>query len=146
MSTSPEPRTPPRFVPTLTEVVELPDWAPSPAQAPPSPLPPQPFMGPRPDAVLLTDVVPSTPAPHPAPARLTPEALDAWSDQITQQVLGQLDQRLAVVLQGLSAELAQYLAQSAAQQLQGELPDLVRQAVRATAPPGAAQAAADGEA
>lgn len=139
MSTSPEPRTPPRFVPTLTEVVELPDWAPSPAEPP---LPPQPFMGSRPDAVLLTDVVPPPAAP-PAPTGLTPEALDAWSDQITQHVLEQLDQRLAVVLQGLSAELAQYLAQSAAQQLRGELPDLVRQAVLASAPPGAVQAAAD---
>lgn len=142
MSTSPEPRTPPRFVPTLTEVVQLPDWAPSPAEPPLPPQPPQPFMGSRPDAVLLTDVVPPPAAP-PAPTGLTPEALDAWSDQITQQVLEQLDQRLVVVLQGLSAELAQYLAQSAAQQLRGELPDLVRQAVLASAPPGAVQAAAD---
>lgn len=142
MSTSPEPRTPPRFVPTLTEVVELPDWTPSLAEPPLAPQPQQPFIGPRPDAVLLTDVVPPPAAP-PAPTGLTPEALDAWSDQITQQVLEQLDQRLAVVLQGLSAELAQYLAQSAAQQLRGELPDLVRQAVLASVPPGAVQAVAD---
>lgn len=109
-----EPRTPPRFVPTLTEVVSVPEGLlqayPSPANAGTSP----PVVGAQ--------------AASPVPA---PFEQDAWADAITHRVAGLLEQRLHALLE----EHARLLSQAAAQQLADELPALVRQALRSAKPP-----------
>jgi hypothetical protein len=132
-----EQRIPPRFVPTLTQVVEVPAGL-LPAQPlPEAPVPPRfeappevPLPWQAPDALAMPDL-PAPPAPQP-PQAPSAEMLDAWAAQITQRVLVQLDARLPAILDAQAAALAAHMAAAAAEQLRGELPALVQDAVEAT--------------
>ena len=121
-------RTPPRFVPTLTEVVDVPDWllakvpvAPSPEPTPPEP--PVAFDLPAHSAASVSPVL-SPPS--------SANEIDAWADLITQRVLEQLEHRLPTLIQDQVADMASRLAEGVSQQLRGQLPTMVHEAVRAS--------------
>jgi len=124
-------RTPPRFVPTLTEVVDVPDWllAKAPVSEAYEPTPPEPTEPPLVfDFPADSAAIVSPPAPPPP----TTEALDAWADLITQRVLEQLEHRLPTLIQDQVADMASRLAEGVSQQLRGQLPTMVHEAVRAS--------------
>ncbi|MDP3627105.1 MAG: hypothetical protein Q8S12_10935 [Hydrogenophaga sp.] len=138
MNPNNEARVPPRFVPTLTEVVDVPEWVlpgvlpvePMGAPAPWAALEPVPVPEPEPQPQVEA-VVPPVPSPDVARSAVP----DAWADEITRRVTERLEQRLASMLAQHSADMAQVLAQTLAQQLRGELPALVRQAVESSEAP-----------
>lgn len=141
MTPSHEGRTPPRYVPTLTEVVKVPEG-----------------VLPRSEAVLLSDLAPldavplqalplqevslqedrqhevpvlqeAWPEPMSSPPNAAPALPDDWAEQITQRVMERLEQRLCLLLEEQSAAMARDLAQAVALRLRSELPELVQQAV-----------------
>lgn len=121
-------RVPPRFVPTLTEVVHVPEWV-----LPAGPLNTQvPWV-----AVDSPTETPSEPGtPVEASTDLPPPAtFDAQTDEITRRVTAHLEQRLAALLEEQLADMARVLSHAVAQQLLNELPALVQQAVQASAAP-----------
>jgi len=158
MNPSQEARTPPRYVPTLTEVVKVPEG-----------------VLPRSEAVLLSDLAPldavplqalplqevslqedrqrevpqhevqvlqeAWPEPMSSPPNAAPALLDDWAEQITQRVLERLEQRLCFLLEEQSAEMARGLAQAVSLRLRSELPELVQQAVHAWPAPSDTQPA-----
>jgi hypothetical protein len=137
MSAHHEARVPPRFVPTLTEVVQVPDWV----------LPAEPLNAPAPWAAFESESESESRAEAPADLAVDvppPLALDAQADEITRRVTAHLEQRLAALLEEQSADMTRVLAQTVAQQLRGELPALVRQALQSSATP-AAQWPLDGQ-
>lgn len=130
-------RVPPRFVPTLTEVVNVPDWV----------LPAEPVSAPVPWAAV--DSLPETPSEPETPIEAStdlrpPPTLDVRTDEITRRVTAHLEQRLAALLAEQLADMTGVLAHAVAQQLLNELPALVQQAVQASASP-ATQWPVDGQ-
>ncbi len=120
-------RVPPRFVPTLTEVVEVPAWV----------LPGEPLHAPAPWVEVepaSDEVAQSLAEPTADPLSPSP-ALDVWAEEITRRVTEQVEQRLAALLAEHSADMARVLTQAVAQQLRAELPALVHQAAEASAAP-----------
>lgn len=138
MSAHSETRSPPRFVPTLTEVVAVPAGL-LPAQPMPEALSPTRFQA-LPEApptwrsgdALAPPDLAAPPAPLPQPQPPSAEMLDAWAGQITERVLAQLEARVPAILDAQAAGLAARMATAAAEQLRGELPALVQDAVVAT--------------
>lgn len=121
MITPAEPRIPPRFVPTLTEVVSVPDgMLPAPGEGPLALLDPagQPGRD-RPQV-----------PPQATEAPWSADHMDAWSEQVAGRVIAQLEQRLPALLE----EHARLWSQAAAQTLRQELPAMVQEAVRTTCP------------
>lgn len=145
MTASAEPRTPPRFVPTLTEVVDVPDGL-----LPHQRLPPDPAAAPQMLAEQLTTQTALEPAPQalamaghgsesalghapvcaeaPSAGTFTASDLDAWTDQLTRRVIEQLEQRLPALLEAH----ARSLSLATAQELRKELPGMVHLAVQAS--------------
>lgn len=134
-------RTPPRFVPTLTEVVEVPEGL--------LPVDPSPHTAPtaRPEPGTQDRVAPGdeVAARHPQPEQRldapmpasgswpTPEGLQALGVQITEQVMLRLEQRLTVLVKQQVAQATEQWARSLSEavnrQLQAEVPELVQQAL-----------------
>lgn len=151
-------RTPPRFVPTLTEVVHLPEGLP-PLESVVSTVPEQPWLEMtepaaqasarhRVDALLWTDApavqppqvqqeyLPAHETPVSAQASQpwpTPDLLEALGVLITEQVMQRLEQRLAVLVDEhaaqMAGQLARHLTEALSLQLRAEVPELVQQAV-----------------
>ena len=123
-----DPRTPPRFVPTLTEVVDLPEGLVA-ALAMPAPLVDAPSEQPPSYGEPPVAGAPVVALPPP-----TADTLDAWADLITQRVLLQLEQHLPALLQRQAADVVARLTDGVSQQLRSELPHMVHAAVRASFP------------
>lgn len=141
MTSNHENRVPPRFVPTLTEVVEVPEGLLP--LSPPLPVPVSEAVLPQEDVEQgaperqqdrpgHTAAWPSEAlAPPPLPgASAVPASMVAWAEHITQRVMAHLEPRLSELLVAQSAELAHRLAQSVALQLGDELPGVVQQVIR----------------
>lgn len=133
MNPNHEARVPPRFVPTLTEVVEVPEWV-LPGVLPVEPMSaPAPWAAPEPEPE--TGSQPLVETVEPVPDASLSAAPDPWADEITRRVTEQLEQRLEALLAHHSADMAQLLAHAVAQQLRSELPALVHQAVESSVAP-----------
>lgn len=122
-----DPRTPPRFVPTLTEVVDVPE-GPVTAQNTPAPRVDAPSE-PSTHGALPVAGAPAVALPPP-----TADMLDAWADLITQRVLLQLEQHMSTAIQRQAADVVERLTEGVSQQLRLELPDVVHAAIRASFP------------
>lgn len=146
MNSPSDPRTPPRFVPTLTEVVNVPQGLlpvqPLPESAPAAQTQEAPWSVGGPTPCGAENAAPPDLAPPVAPPKMasvtglatvpTTDMMDAWAAEITRRVLAQLEQRLSSLLQAQAIEVARQLAEIAAQQLHGDLPHMVGEAVRSS--------------
>lgn len=131
-----DPRTPPRFVPTLTEVVDVPEGL---GAALTTPVP----RVDAPSEPSAHEVLPVTGAPAVALPPPTADMLDAWTDLITQRVLLQLEQHMSTAIQRQAADVVARLTEGVSQQLRRELPDVVHAAIQASFPATEAHSPAD---
>lgn len=121
-----DPRTPPRFVPTLTEVVDVPDGQVAALTTPAT------GVVEAPSEPSNHGAFPATAAPAVALPPPTADMLGAWADLITQRVLQQLEQHMATAIQREAADVVARLTEGVSQQLRSELPDVVHAAIRAS--------------
>lgn len=131
-----DPRTPPRFVPTLTEVVDVPE---GPVAAQNMPVP----RFDAPSEPSIHGALPAAGAPAVALPPPTADMLDAWADLITQRVLLQLEQHMSTAIQRHAADVVARLTEGVSQQLRLELPDVVHAAIRASFPATEAHSSGD---
>ena len=135
----PPPRTPPRFVPTLTEVVQVPGAEPAPG-APPAPwgaraaaLPPLPAARPAPVPVVARPPLPSAqpPAVMVSPATGTPprSVPDGMEETMVHRVMQRVDVVLDQRLREAIAAVVQEQTRSVLPRLREEIESVVRNAV-----------------
>lgn len=133
---------PPRFVPTLTEVVQIDDVASEaqPAAEPPAVAPPPlptsgwPSVPPAPATQAGWPAVPAVPAPHPQPsapaAQPSPSALpEGIEEYIVHRVMQRVDVVLDQRLREAIATVVQEQTRSLVPRLREEVESVVRHAV-----------------